>query len=338
MPVKQVPAGTKAGDKLEVFIYKDSQDRLIATTNEPLLMVGQAGLLKVKQVTRIGAFLDWGLEKDLLLPYHEQTTRIFEGQECLVAVYVDKSSRLCATMFTHLHVHTEYSLLDGSNKIKECRGERTWHGQCWPSPITVCMYGVIDFYKAAKKQESIRSLAVRFMLHRVQALTKAGKRRRQILPSGTACGEYTRAISNLMKIVSKRIYEGFYYKPRVDMEFWKNIMRESLHLVPVLPERVANYSKRGIMKMQKLRTSVSGYFWKRIIFSGITGSWNSGTAEGKPAASQMHRRPELIWLPQMMFITLWQRMLSHMMSSLPADWKESWRYRTECAMRAVSIM
>lgn len=65
LPAKQVPAGTKAGDKLEVFIYKDSQDRLIATTNEPLLMVGQAGLLKVKQVTRIGAFLDWGLEKDL---------------------------------------------------------------------------------------------------------------------------------------------------------------------------------------------------------------------------------------------------------------------------------
>ena len=59
LPAKQVPAGTKAGDKLEVFIYKDSQDRLIATTNEPLLMVGQAGLLKVKQVTRIGAFLDW---------------------------------------------------------------------------------------------------------------------------------------------------------------------------------------------------------------------------------------------------------------------------------------
>ena len=76
LPAKQVPAGTKAGDKLEVFIYKDSQDRLIATTNEPLLMVGQAGLLKVKQVTRIGAFLDWGLEKDLLLPYHEQPTRI----------------------------------------------------------------------------------------------------------------------------------------------------------------------------------------------------------------------------------------------------------------------
>ena len=107
LPSKQVPEGTKAGDELEVFIYKDSQDRLIATTNEPLLMVGQAGLLKVKQVTRIGAFLDWGLEKDLLLPYHEQTTRIFEGQECLVAVYVDKSSRLAATMKVYSHMSSE---------------------------------------------------------------------------------------------------------------------------------------------------------------------------------------------------------------------------------------
>ena len=113
LPVKQVPAGTKAGDKLEVFIYKDSQDRLIATTNEPLLMVGQAGLLKVKQVTRIGAFLDWGLEKDLLLPYHEQTTRIFEGQECLVAVYVDKSSRLCATMKVYPYLSKETPYKEG---------------------------------------------------------------------------------------------------------------------------------------------------------------------------------------------------------------------------------
>ena len=63
LPAKQVPAGTKAGDKLEVFIYKDSQDRMIATTNEPRLTVGEAGLLRVKQVTKIGAFLDWGLRR-----------------------------------------------------------------------------------------------------------------------------------------------------------------------------------------------------------------------------------------------------------------------------------
>ena len=98
LPAKQVPEGTKEGDTLEVFIYKDSSDRLIATTREPKLQVGEVGVLPVQQVTRIGAFLDWGLEKDLLLPYHEQTLRVREGENCLVALYVDKSSRLCATM------------------------------------------------------------------------------------------------------------------------------------------------------------------------------------------------------------------------------------------------
>ena len=115
LPAKQVPAGTSTGDSLEVFIYKDSRDRLIATTNEPLLTVGEAGLLKVKQVTKIGAFLDWGLEKDLLLPYHEQTTRIFEGQEFLVAVYVDKSSRLCATMKVYPYLSTETPYKEGDH-------------------------------------------------------------------------------------------------------------------------------------------------------------------------------------------------------------------------------
>ena len=114
LPGKQIPEGTKEGDTLEVFIYKDSRDRLIATTKEPLLQVGQTAVLKVLQVTRIGAFLDWGLEKDLLLPYHEQTSRVREGQECLVALYVDKSSRLCATMkvYHYLSTRTPYVVGD----------------------------------------------------------------------------------------------------------------------------------------------------------------------------------------------------------------------------------
>ena len=98
LPAKQVPENTAEGSRMEVFIYKDSKDRLIATTRESVLTVGKTAVLKVRQVTKIGAFLDWGLEKDLLLPYHEQTVRVHEGQECLVALYVDKSSRLCATM------------------------------------------------------------------------------------------------------------------------------------------------------------------------------------------------------------------------------------------------
>ena len=114
LPAKQVPEGTKEGDTLEVFIYKDSSDRLIATTREPKLQVGEVGVLPVQQVTRIGAFLDWGLEKDLLLPYHEQTLRVREGENCLVALYVDKSSRLCATMkvYHYLSKRTPYIVGD----------------------------------------------------------------------------------------------------------------------------------------------------------------------------------------------------------------------------------
>jgi len=98
LPKKQVPQGSKIGDEIEVFLYKDSKDRMIATTNRPLLCVGEIGKLKVSQVTKIGAFLDWGLEKDVLLPYKEQTARVQEGDEVLVAIYVDKSNRLAATM------------------------------------------------------------------------------------------------------------------------------------------------------------------------------------------------------------------------------------------------
>ena len=114
LPAKQVPAGTKAGDELTVFIYKDSKDRLIATTREPMLQVGQTAVLKVSQVTRIGAFLNWGLEKDLLLPYHEQTTRMQEGKDVLVALYIDKSQRLCATMkvYHYLSTSTPYVVGD----------------------------------------------------------------------------------------------------------------------------------------------------------------------------------------------------------------------------------
>lgn len=98
LPKKQVPAGTKPGDEIEVFVYKDSKDRIISTTAEPKLQMGQVAMLKVAEVGSIGAFLDWGLEKDLLLPFKEQTRRVHQGEEHLVTLYVDKSKRLCATM------------------------------------------------------------------------------------------------------------------------------------------------------------------------------------------------------------------------------------------------
>ena len=89
---------------LNVFIYRDSQDRLIATTNKPLIELDQIAKLQVKNVTSIGAFMDWGLEKDILLPFKEQTIQVLEGKEYHVKMYTDKSNRLCVTMKLYSHL------------------------------------------------------------------------------------------------------------------------------------------------------------------------------------------------------------------------------------------
>lgn len=98
LPGKQVPEGCDIGSRLEVFIYKDSDDRLIATTKTPKIMLGDVRMLRVKETGKIGAFMDWGLEKDVLLPFKEQTRKVRAGEEVLCAMYIDKSSRLCVTM------------------------------------------------------------------------------------------------------------------------------------------------------------------------------------------------------------------------------------------------
>ena len=109
LPIKQVPEGTKEGDELEVFLYRDSSDRLIATTREPKLVLGELAVLNVAATGKIGAFLDWGLEKDLFLPFKQQTRRLHPGDEVLVSLYIDKSDRLCATMKVFVAVDDRYS-------------------------------------------------------------------------------------------------------------------------------------------------------------------------------------------------------------------------------------
>ena len=107
LPKKQVPEEIEVGDPVEVFLYKDSSDRMIATTKEPKLTLGNLAVLEVVDVGRIGAFLDWGLEKDLLLPFKEQTTKVEKGDRCLVSLYIDKSGRLCATMKVYPLLRTD---------------------------------------------------------------------------------------------------------------------------------------------------------------------------------------------------------------------------------------
>jgi predicted RNA-binding protein (virulence factor B family) len=99
LPGKYIPEGLKEGDDITVFLYKDSEDRLVATTETPFLMLHGFAFLKVKEVTLYGAFLDWGLEKDLIVPFKEQNQRMEEGKSYLVTLQMDHATdRLFATM------------------------------------------------------------------------------------------------------------------------------------------------------------------------------------------------------------------------------------------------
>lgn len=115
LPKAQIPEGVKTDDEIEVFIYRDSQDRLISTTNTPLIKLGEVAALKVVSVGKQGAFLNWGLEKDLFLPYAQQNRKLNIGDEVLVYLYIDKSKRLCASMKVYDHLRTDSPYRSGDD-------------------------------------------------------------------------------------------------------------------------------------------------------------------------------------------------------------------------------
>lgn len=98
LPKKYLQEDFKEEMLVEVFVYRDSKDRLVATTEKPKLLLNEMAYLEVVAVSEQGAFLNWGLEKDLFLPYKEQKCEVEKGSSYLVAMYLDKSDRLCATM------------------------------------------------------------------------------------------------------------------------------------------------------------------------------------------------------------------------------------------------
>mgnify|MGYP002751939659 FL=1 len=118
LPKNQVTEDMRVGSEIEVFLYKDSEDRMIATRLVPYIKIGEIKKLKVKEVNKIGAFLDWGLTKDLLLPFKEQIYDIKSGDEILVTVYIDLSDRLCATM----DLYSRLSLLPPYQKDDMVKG------------------------------------------------------------------------------------------------------------------------------------------------------------------------------------------------------------------------
>lgn len=111
LPRKQVPEGLKAGGEIEVFVYLDSSDRPIATVNHPLITLGELARLEVASVGNIGAFMNWGLEKDILMPFKEMIGKVREGRKYLVYMYMDKSNRPCVSMklYNRLSTASPYS-------------------------------------------------------------------------------------------------------------------------------------------------------------------------------------------------------------------------------------
>lgn len=112
LPEKQAPQEIKTGEEIEVFVYRDDEGSMIATVKRPKLLLGELSVLKVVDTTIFGAFLDWGLEKDLLLPVKEQACMVVKDRSYLVGLFVNSKGRLCATMKI-------YNLLSAASPYKE---------------------------------------------------------------------------------------------------------------------------------------------------------------------------------------------------------------------------
>lgn len=115
LPLNQADDSIDVGSEIKVFVYRDSEDRLIATRKKPLAELGQMAKMRVKEVTPIGAFLDWGLEKDLFMPFREQKYNVEVGMSYLVAVYLDKSKRLCATSNIYDYLSSDSPFHEGDH-------------------------------------------------------------------------------------------------------------------------------------------------------------------------------------------------------------------------------
>lgn len=119
LPLKYIPKEAKVGDEIDVFIYNDSEDRIIATTEKPKAKVGEFAFLKVKAVSEYGAFLDWGLLKDLFVPFREQVIKMEVGNKYLVRVYLDeKTDRIAASSRWHRFLEDKNETLEDGEEVE----------------------------------------------------------------------------------------------------------------------------------------------------------------------------------------------------------------------------
>jgi len=125
LPNNVAPQGLQIGQELDVFLYLDSEDQLIATTESPKIKVGEVAMLNVVAVTKVGAFVNWGLKKDLLVPFSEQHIPLKEGQKYLMYCYVDNSNRIVASTKLDRHLHKTMPAFNSGDKVSIVIAEQT---------------------------------------------------------------------------------------------------------------------------------------------------------------------------------------------------------------------
>jgi len=156
LPQRYVPDNCQDGDLVEVFVYLDSEDQLIATTDIPKLMVGQFGCLKVAELSPVGAFLDWGLPKDLLLPFSEQRHPAEQGKRYLVRAYLDNTNRIAASTKLDKFLDQQPARYRRHQKVELIVAERTELG--YKAIIDQSHWGLIhhqDLFQALRYGQRI---------------------------------------------------------------------------------------------------------------------------------------------------------------------------------------
>ena len=125
LPNRVVPKNCREGDEVEAVIYLDSEDKLIASTEKPLAQVGECACLKVVSTGPVGAFLDWGLPKDLLVPFNEQQTPLKEGQSVVCCLYLDNTNRIAASSKLNRHLNKSNPKYDKHQEVDLLIADKT---------------------------------------------------------------------------------------------------------------------------------------------------------------------------------------------------------------------
>jgi predicted RNA-binding protein (virulence factor B family) len=168
LPRAEVPEGVQAGSEIEVFVYLDSEDRPVATTRFPRLSLEQVAFLDVTDVTKIGAFVDWGLPKELLVPFAEQTCDVRVGDRHPIGLYIDKSGRLAGTMRVAERLGPPKGKFESDAWVQ---------GEAWRNEPTIGLFVIVErtcvgLVPASEPQRLARGQSARF---RVANVLRDGK-------------------------------------------------------------------------------------------------------------------------------------------------------------------